>query len=225
MVLSLVKRVPSPSGMALGWMAIQLQKVFHLSGNAGHPGRISLQTALLTHEELVQRCKSGDRKAQKQLFDLFASSMYRVSYRYLRDEADSEDVLMMAFTRVFANLVNFNNRGDGSLQAWIRRIVVNESLMWLRRRNNYSLVESGETTEVADLNELSILPAEDIARFIHALPDGYRTVFNLSVIEGYDHKEIAEMLGITEGTSRSQLSKARLALKKMLTREGYHYGT
>ena len=151
--------------------------------------------------------------------------MYRVSYRYLRDEADSKDVLMMAFTRVFANLVNFSDRGEGSLQAWIRRIVVNESLMWLRRRNNFSLVESGETAEVVDLNELGVLPAEDIVRFIHALPDGYRTVFNLNVIEGYDHKEIAELLGITEGTSRSQLSKARFALKKMLTREGYHYGT
>lgn len=151
--------------------------------------------------------------------------MYRISYRYLRDEADSEDVLMMAFTRVFANLVNFNDRGEGSLQAWIRRIVVNEALMWLRRRNNFSLVESGEAPEVVDLNELSAIPAEDIVRFIQSLPDGYRTVFNLSVIEGYDHKEIGEMLGITEGTSRSQLSKARLALKKMLTREGYQYGT
>lgn len=151
--------------------------------------------------------------------------MYRVSYRYLRDEADSEDVLMMAFSRVFVNLVNFSDRGEGSLQAWIRRIVVNESLMWLRRRNNFSLVESSETVEAVELNELSTLPAEDIVRFIKALPDGYRTVFNLNVIEGYDHEEIAEMLGITAGTSRSQLSKARLALKKMLTREGYHYGT
>ncbi len=151
--------------------------------------------------------------------------MYRVSYRYLRDEADSEDVLMMAFSRVFANLVSFDDRGEGSLQAWIRRIVVNESLMWLRRRNNFSLVESSETVEAVELNELGALPAEDIVRFIKALPDGYRTVFNLAVIEGYDHDEIAQMLGITAGTSRSQLSKARVALMKMLTREGYHYGT
>lgn len=151
--------------------------------------------------------------------------MLRVACRYVRNHADAEDVLMMAFTRVLANLDRFGSQGPGSLQAWVRRIVINEALMWLRRRHNFSMTEVLEEGHSVDLTSLSRLPAEDIIRFVDQLPDGYRTVFNLSVIEGYSHPEIAALLSITESTSRTQLFKAKSLLKKMLTQEGYHYGT
>jgi RNA polymerase sigma-70 factor (ECF subfamily) len=108
----------------------------------------------------------------------------------------------------------------------MRKIVVNESLMWLRRSHNFNLTESLEASlPEPDLNAFSEQEAEDIYYFITQLPTGYRTVFNLSVIEGFNHAEIAGMLQISENTSRSQLFKAKTMLKKMLIQEGYHYGT
>lgn len=104
--------------------------------------------------------------------------------------------------------------------------MINESLMWLRRRHNFHLTETlDETTPEPSMDQFSQLEAEDIYRFITELPTGYRTVFNLSVVEGYSHQEIAESLKITESTSRSQLFKAKALLKKLLTQEGFHYGT
>ncbi len=132
---------------------------------------------------------------------------------------------MMAFTRVLANLKGFTPHGAGSLQAWLRRIVINEALMWLRRRHNFNLTEALEENQAIELTDLSQLPVEDILRYVNRLPDGYRTVFNLNVVEGYAHDEIAELLAISESTSRTQLFKAKTLLKKMLTQEGYHYGT
>lgn len=152
--------------------------------------------------------------------------MFRLASRYVKTTVDAEDVLITAFTRVFTNIDDFTYRGEGSLEGWIRKVVVNESLMWLRRRHNFNMTEAiDEEHGHVDLEAFSQLPADDILRFVAQLPDGYRTVFNLSVIEGYDHAEIAAMLGITESTSRTQLFKAKSQLKKMLSREGIHYGT
>jgi RNA polymerase sigma-70 factor (ECF subfamily) len=152
--------------------------------------------------------------------------MFRLASRYIPSTADSEDVLIMAFTKVYASIESFKDRGEGSLEGWIRKIVVNESLMWLRRRHNFNLTESIESdTDYVDLNDFSLLAPADIARFIAGLPNGYRTVFNLSVVEGYSHLEIADMLGISESTSRTQLFKAKTLLKKILTKEGFQYGT
>ena len=132
----------------------------------------------------------------------------------------------MAFTKVFANLSGFTERGEGSFEGWLRKVVVNESLMWLRRRHNFNMTETlGEDTDHVDLDAFSGLPAEEISRFILELPNGYRTVFNLFVIEGYTHAEIADLLEISESTSRTQLFKAKMLLKKTLTQEGFHYGT
>ncbi len=152
--------------------------------------------------------------------------MFRLACRYIRSSTDSEDVLVMAFTKVFANIHGFDTRGDGSLEGWIRKVVVNESLMWLRRRHNFNMTENIEgNADYVDLGGFSQLPVEEICRFIAELPNGYRTVFNLFVIEGYNHAEIAAMLEISENTSRTQLFKAKALLKKILTREGFHYGT
>lgn len=132
---------------------------------------------------------------------------------------------MMAFARVLANLDRFTPQGPDSLQAWVRRLLINEALMWLRKRHNFNMTEALEEGHGVELTDLGQLPAEDIIRFIDCLPDGYRTVFNLNVVEGYSHTEIAELLNIAESTSRTQLFKAKGLLKKMLTQEGYYYGT
>lgn len=133
---------------------------------------------------------------------------------------------MISFTKAFRHITSFRPQGEGSLHAWLRKIVVNESLGWLRRRHNFNMVESlDDTLPVPDLNEVCHLPAEDILRLVMELPAGYRTVFNLHVVEGYSHQEIAEQLGISESTARTQLFKAKAQLKKMLIREGFQYGT
>jgi RNA polymerase sigma-70 factor (ECF subfamily) len=152
--------------------------------------------------------------------------LFRLTFRYIKSQEDAEDVTMTAFIKVFNNIKSFNDQGEGSLEAWMRKIFVNESLMWLRRRHNFSMTETlDEGMDEADLTQMAELESEDIYKLIANLPVGYRTVFNLNVIEGYNHQEIGNMLSITESTSRTQLFKAKAILKKMLTREGYRYGT
>lgn len=168
----------------------------------------------------------GDKKAQELLFAGYSDRMYRLSYRYVRTQPDAEDVMIAAFTKVFREIGKFSHSGEGSLEAWIRKIVVNESLMWLRQRHNFMMAENIDLNfPEPDLSLLTSLEAEDILTMISRLPTGYRTVFNLFVIDGFNHKEIASMLEITENTSRSQLFKAKSLLQKMLIREGFQYGT
>ena len=134
--------------------------------------------------------------------------------------------MITAFNKIYHHIGGFTYAGEGSLKAWMKKIVINEALMWLRRRHNFHLTETlDESTPEPGLEPVSKLDAEDIYRFITELPTGYRTVFNLSVIEGYSHQEIGVALNITESTSRTQLFKAKALLKKMLTQEGFHYGT
>lgn len=176
--------------------------------------------------EIIKNCKRTDRKSQEVLYLRFADGMFRTALRYLKNEDDAQDILVMAFNKIFKSINNFNYLGEGSLESWIRRIVINEALMWLRKRHNFNLNESlDDSCAEPDLTDLSRLEAEDIIEIINRLPTGYRTVFNLHVIEGYSHDEISAMLNISEGTSRSQLFKAKAILKKVLTREGYSYGT
>lgn len=176
--------------------------------------------------ELIKSCQRGDSKAQETLYARYADRMFRVGFRYIKSQVDTEDVLITAFTKVYSGINEFTYQGEGSLPAWIKKIVINEALMWLRRRHNFNLAESiDEATVAPELGQFSRLDAEDIYQFITQLPAGYRTVFNLYVIEGYTHQEIAASLAIAESTSRTQLFKAKAQLKKMLTKEGFHYGT
>jgi RNA polymerase sigma factor (sigma-70 family) len=176
--------------------------------------------------ELIRNCKRNDRKSQQLLYERFADRMYRLGFRYIHGHSDTEDVIIISFNKVFSKLNTFSYQGEGSLEAWIRKIVVNESLMWLRSRHNFNLTENvDETVEEPDLTPIRDLGADDIYKMVAELPTGYRTVFNLNVVEGYNHSEISGMLGISEGTSRSQLFKAKVILKKILTQEGFFYGT
>jgi RNA polymerase sigma factor (sigma-70 family) len=180
----------------------------------------------LNESDLIRCCQQADRKAQEIIYLRFADRMFRLASRYLKNQSDAEDALVTAFDNVFKSIKNFNYQGEGCLEAWIRRIVTNQALMILRSRHNFNLHESlDEVLPEPDIASLTDLEATDILAMIAALPTGYRTIFNLHVVEGYSHEEIGKLLSITESTSRSQLFKAKSLLKKMLKEEGYHYGT
>lgn len=171
---------------------------------------------VLTDEQLVKRCRQGKRSAQQALYERYAPTMKSVCMRYVGQDFDAEDVLVMGFMKVFDKIEQFN--GEGSLEGWIRRIMANESLMFLRKKNRAPRATELEELELSQdmpvtLEEESLLHADDLMKLVQALPDGYRLVFNLYAIEGYSHKEIAEKLDISVGTSKSQLSKARNMLK------------
>jgi RNA polymerase sigma-70 factor, ECF subfamily len=176
--------------------------------------------------ELIRRCKNTDPKSQKQLFDVFADRFYRLAVRYVKDFSEAEDVVMVAFVKIFEGLKKFTYHDQQSFESWMYRILVNEALMALRRKHNFHLTETLDAENPE--HEGEIFPdtdAEYLYQLILELPDGYRTVFNLYAIEGYGHREIAEALGITESTSRSQLFKAKQLLKRKINKEGFHYGT
>ncbi|MDN5213816.1 RNA polymerase sigma factor [Fulvivirgaceae bacterium BMA12] len=178
----------------------------------------------LVIEQLIQDCIAGDNRAQKALYERYADKMFRVCYRYVKNEHDAEDLLVSGFLKVFNHLQNIEFRGERSLEAWIKRIMINESLMFLRRNNNFRNVDTSLVVNVGENATITNdLAAEEIYALILQLPIGYRTVFNLYVIEGFSHKEIAEKLDISENTSKSQLSKGRALLRKILEKNGIHY--
>lgn len=167
-------------------------------------------------EELIKGCLRRERNAQQQLFDLYSAKMYGICYRYVRHPMEAEDILVTAFTKVFERIAQF--KGEGSFEGWIRRIMVNEALTYLRKsRSMYLETELEQAEREPDYDRLGDhLEAEDLMKMIQELPAGYRLVFNMYAIDGYSHKEIAEQLGISENTSKSQLSRARVYLQKML---------
>jgi RNA polymerase sigma factor (sigma-70 family) len=167
-------------------------------------------------DELIKGCLKRNRNAQQQLYDLYSSKMYALCYRYVRHAMEAEDVLVMAFTKIFDRIEQF--KGEGSFEGWIRRVMVNEALTHLRKsRAMYVETELEQADREPDYDRLSDhLEAEDLQKMIQELPPGYRLVFNMYAIDGYSHKEIAEQLGISENTSKSQLSRARTYLQKIL---------
>jgi RNA polymerase sigma-70 factor (ECF subfamily) len=167
-------------------------------------------------EELIKGCLRRERTAQQQLFDLYSSKMYALCYRYVRHAMEAEDILVTAFTKVFDRIGQF--KGEGSFEGWIRRIMVNEALTYLRKsRAMYLETDLEQADREPDYDKLSDhLEAEDLMKMIQDLPAGYRVVFNMYAIDGYSHKEIAGQLGISENTSKSQLSRARVYLQKKL---------
>jgi RNA polymerase sigma factor (sigma-70 family) len=167
-------------------------------------------------EELIKGCMRRERVAQQQLFDLYSSKMYGICFRYVRHAMEAEDIMVTAFTKIFERIHQF--KGEGSFEGWVRRVMVNEALTHLRRaRTMYLETELEQADREPDFSQLSDhLEAEDLMNMIQELPAGYRVVFNMYAIDGYSHKEIAEQLGISENTSKSQLSRARVYLQKML---------
>lgn len=164
----------------------------------------------MEHQKLVRDCLRGKLPAQRQLYELFAKEMLGVCYRYTRSIRDAEDVLQEGFVKVFHNLGQYKQEGE--LGAWIRRIMVNTALNFLKRNRKYQK-EMYFTQEylhpVADDDPEIRIQAKELADLIRQLPQGYQVIFNLYAVEGYSHVEIGELLGISDGTSRSQYSRAR----------------
>jgi RNA polymerase sigma factor (sigma-70 family) len=176
-------------------------------------------------DEIVKRCKSGQRKAHEQLYKLFASKMLGVCMRYATDKMEAEDVLQNGFMKVFSKIDDY--RGEGSFEGWMRRIMVHSSIEYYRKHHKMMQVvdfdEAGQEPFVSAA-AASSLEAKDLLQLIKGLSPGYRMVFNLYAIDGYTHKEIAEIAGITEGASKSQLSRARAILKEQILKiEGKKY--
>lgn len=171
-------------------------------------------------EEVIEHCKKGNQVAQGILFNTYYKHLYSVCMRILANHHDTEDVLILSFTRVFDNISRLEYRGQHSLGKWIRTIAINEAIRLVTSRNqlkysdDVAVYESGYTPEP----ELEHVDTEHIYSIIEAMPLGYRIVFNLFAIEGYSHKEIGEMLNISENTSKSQLRKARLHIIEKLNK-------
>ncbi len=172
---------------------------------------------LFTNEgQMVKALQKGDPKAQRYFYDKYAARMLAVCVRYLTDQMEAEDVMIEGFMKVFERIDQF--KGEGSFEGWVRRLITNEALMRLRTRRHIEVeIESTEAQYQVNFDWAdSTLEVGDLLMFIGKLPTGYRTIFNLYAIEGYSHAEIAEQLGISESTSKSQLHRARSLLQQML---------
>jgi len=167
-----------------------------------------------SEHKLIQKCIDGDSRAQKQVFDKLAPVMMSVCMRYAGDRQTAEDLLQDGFVTLFSKLDSY--KGDGSFEGWARRVFVTTCLMWLRKKDALKMSDDLENARWLSSDtptQMENIGYKELMKLITELPPGFRTVFNMYVIEGYSHKEIAEELGITETTSRTQLSRARLWLQ------------
>lgn len=174
---------------------------------------------------LIQRCQIGDARAQATVYNQYARAMYNTALRLCRHEEDARDVLQEAFLQVFRQMHTFRN--ESTLGAWIKRIVINHGINAVKRRR-LNLVEQDEANLKADESQDNTDDAyktwqvEQVRQAIQQLSDGYRTVFSLYLMEGYDHKEISDILGISEATSKSQYSRARQRVREWIEQQKYH---
>ncbi len=178
---------------------------------------MTLKTTILNpHAELIERCRQGDREAHYQLYKLYSRSMYNVGFRIVNHEGEAEDVLQEAFISAFRNLEYY--RGDASFGSWLKRIVVNKAINVLKKRRPEPLPE-GVENDMVELDDQAVefpYSVEQVRKAIASLPDGYRSVLSLYLLEGYDHSEIAEILGISESTSKSQFNRSKKKLISLL---------
>lgn len=169
----------------------------------------------ISDPDLIRGCIDGNKHMQEQLYERFAPKMYAVCLRYANNAGDAQDLLQEGFIKIFKNLHHF--RGEGSFEGWVRRVFVNTSIEYFRKKSaRLSMVSEKEenSLEDTDISALDNLAEKDLLRIVQELSPGYRTVFNLYVVEGFSHKEIGERLGISEGTSKSQLARAKAILQK-----------
>jgi RNA polymerase sigma factor (sigma-70 family) len=169
--------------------------------------------------DIIQGCLEGNPRMQEQLYKQYAPKMYAVCLRYSGQPDDAQDILQDGFVKVYRNLSRF--RGDGSFEGWMRRIFVNTAIEHYRKSvKMYPVTETQENNvEDREWNAFEKLSVKDLMNLIQELSPGYRTVFNLYVVEGYTHREIGEMLGISEGTSKSQLARAKAILQQMIIKQ------
>lgn len=177
---------------------------------------------IISDRDLIQGCIDGNRRMQEELYKRFAPKMYAVCLRYAGKAEEAEDILQDGFIKIFRKLSGF--RSEGSFEGWIRRIFVNTAIEHFRRKNYLQPITEQEEDHIDGkyLSVLDSLAEKDIISLIQDLSPGYRTVFNMYVIEGYTHKEIGDSLGISEGTSKSQLSRAKGILQDMVKKHVEH---
>jgi RNA polymerase sigma-70 factor (ECF subfamily) len=176
---------------------------------------------MYSEQELIQACIRQERFAQRQLYERFASKLFVTAMRYMKNRSDAEDVLQDSFIKIYQKLPNF--RFDCPLEAWLRKVVVNTALKQLQSQPNYMQHTDSElVTDDVEQEEftLSGFQFEQLMEIVQSLPEGCRMVFNLYAIEGYQHNEIAALLGVSEGTSKSQYSRARILLQQKLKAMG-----
>ena len=169
------------------------------------------------HKDLIEACKGGNRRAQYKLYRLYSKAMYNICMRMMNNREDAEDMLQESFTEAFRRLDSF--RYEATFGAWLKRVVVNRCINGLRRRNsaliNVDNIERYDTQDV--VFEDAELDVQRIRSAMENLPDGYRVIFSLYFLEGYDHQEISQIMEISESTSKTQLFRAKLKLKEILT--------
>ncbi|MCU0370469.1 MAG: sigma-70 family RNA polymerase sigma factor [Bacteroidales bacterium] len=173
---------------------------------------------MYTDKELIERCLENDPRAQEFLYKRFSRRMYGVCLRFARNTLEADDILQEGFIKVYTFLKDF--RQDGSLEGWIRRTIINTAINYYNSKQkewNETSIDKAESYQSTSDDILEKISTSDLLKLIQELPEGYRMVFNLYIIEGYNHHEIAEMLHISENTSKSQLSRARTALQERLT--------
>ena len=175
---------------------------------------------MTSDERLLERIRRGDRTAQRELYVRFAGAAMAVAMRFVADGDAARDVVQESFVRILTHVADFEYRGEGSLRAWVMRVVSNESVGWLRQRQRLQGLYADRQPDTVDLPDeepdVGEVPMEAMQRMIQQLPDGYRTVFCLYVFDRMSHKEIARQLGIRENSSASQLLRAKRLLAHMI---------
>ncbi len=176
-------------------------------------------THTINEQELIASCIDGERIAQRQLYDKYIDFMMLTCLRYIPNAEDAREVMMDGFCNCFKNLQKFEYRGDGSLKAWMKKIMINQCLMFLRKKDNI-LAGANELDYASDValdnDAIGRMSVKELMALIHSLPDGYRTIFNLYTFEGMTHKEIGVLMNISDNTSKSQLHKAKALLQKTI---------
>ena len=175
-----------------------------------------LSNQISNESDLISGCINGDRKMQRELYERYSAKMFGVCLRYAGSTEEAEDILQEGFIKVFKKIGSY--RGEGSFEGWIRRIFVNTAIEQFRRKTYLQPITEREenSVEATYLSVLDNLAEKDIVKLVQQLSPGYRTVFNMYVVEGYTHRQIAEALGISEGTSKSQLSRAKIILQELV---------
>lgn len=171
----------------------------------------------MEEKKLISLCSKGNRLAQKALYDEFASVLLGVIRRYIKDIHYAEDVLIESFIKIYTKVGDY--KATGSFEGWMKRIAANEALMFLRKRREYSFEDDKEIIIPDYTDTVELLYEKDLLKLLDELPTGYRTIFNLYVIEGYKHKEIAEILDISINTSKSQLIHAKSRMRELIEKQ------
>ena len=177
--------------------------------------KLQIQKSTL-ETDLIKSCRKQNAKAQRMLYDKYATAMLGLCRRYIKGDLEAEDVMIRGFMKVFTKIGLFE--GKGSFEGWMKRIMINEALGYIRKNKSMYLEMNIEAADKEpDFDKISTeLEVKDLLKMVDELPSGYRTIFNLYAIEGYSHKEVSELLGISENTSKSQLSRARMHLQRKL---------